>query len=64
MPNCCVVMGRHCSYPDKENYITLFGYPRAPVVKRKWTKAIQSTREHFKEPDTDKYVQVLVFVTV
>ena len=63
MPNRCVVMG-HCSYPDKENYITLFGYPPAPVVKLKWTKAIQSTREHFKEPDTDKNVQVLVFVTV
>ena len=42
MPNRCVVMG-HCSYPDKDNYITLFGYPRAPVVKRKWTKVVQST---------------------
>ena len=54
----------HCSYPDKDNYITLIGYPRVPVVKRKWTKAIQSTREHFNEPDTDKNVQVLVFVAV
>ena len=53
MPNRCVVMGC-CSYPDNKNYITLFGYPRDPVLKRKWTKAIQSTRANFKEPDTDK----------
>ena len=32
MPNHCVVIG-HCSYPERDKYITLFGYPRAPVVK-------------------------------
>ena len=63
MPSHCVVMGR-CSYPDKEIYITLFGYPRDPVLKQKWTKAIQSTRDNFNEPDTDKNVQVLVFVAL
>ena len=30
------------SVPNKKNYITLFGYPRDPVLKQKWTKAIQS----------------------
>ena len=37
--------------PDKKKFITLFGYPEDPVLKKKWTKAIQATRAHFKEPE-------------
>ena len=52
MPNRCIVMG--CSnVPDNMNYITLFGYPKDPVLKRKWTETIQSTRVYLKDLNTE-----------